>query len=882
MKLFHTVLVITTFFLLSNAYSQSVPCPFVNAGPDQTADCSAAQGCSNLAATFLELKETTSYTVESIPHAPPIPYNQAGGTAVSVNTDDVWSGVINIPFPFCFYGVTYNSMLIGSNGNLNFTTTSAGGYCPWSFTASCPSTNLTAAGNVFGIYHDIDPSVCGNIKYYITGSAPCRQLVVSYDVICQFSCTSISSRHMMVLNETTNYIDVYVESKPLCTAWNGGNAIIGLQNPAGTAGITAPGRNSAPDWTVTTPEGWRFKPAGNPLYTFEWFQGATSLGTTPAITVCPSTPTTYTAVFTYTPCGSTTPITLTDDVTITPAPGSINASTTTTQSTCLQTNGSVSITATGGSGTLSYSSDNVTFGSSTNFNNLSAGTYTFYVQDQGGCLVSLPIQITDLSTLTASIISDSNVRCFGGNNGEILVAAANGNPPYSYELNTLPVQSNGQFQNLTAGIYQITVSDAQGCLFTISDTLTEPTELVLTEINTDSTTCNSANGLIEVSATGGTQNYLYSIIQVSPPQATGVFSTLTSGSYAVVVADQNGCIDSLTSIIYANPSINLTVGAVSNVSCVGSTDGIASALASVGPSPYIYYLTNGTPQDFSVFSNLSPGTYTIFGADFNGCIDSIDVTITEPSPLIAQVDPTAEVCVGNSVDLTASASGGTGPYTYNWVGLTGNPATVTPTSSLTYQVIVTDANGCQDTNQVTTVILPLPIALATSTPNTGGAPLPVIFTNQSQNATTYSWDFGDGNTGTTLDLSSVNNTYLTAGTYYVVLTASNGFCEDYWNDTIVVIPVLPVEVEVPNVFTPNADGNNEGYFVWTKNAASIDAVIVNRWGNTMVKIDNLTYQWDGKTLNGTDATAGVYFIKYTVIGLDGSETKGHTFFHLIR
>jgi gliding motility-associated-like protein len=133
-----------------------------------------------------------------------------------------------------------------------------------------------------------------------------------------------------------------------------------------------------------------------------------------------------------------------------------------------------------------------------------------------------------------------------------------------------------------------------------------------------------------------------------------------------------------------------------------------------------------------------------------------------------------------------------------------------------------------------------------------------------------------------LDLSSVNNTYLTAGTYYVVLTASNGFCDDTWTDSIVVIPVLPVEVEVPNVFTPNEDGNNEGYFVWTKNAASIDAVIVNRWGNIMVNIDNLTYQWDGKTVNGTEATAGVYFIKYKVIGLDGSEVKGHTFFHLIR
>jgi gliding motility-associated-like protein len=91
-----------------------------------------------------------------------------------------------------------------------------------------------------------------------------------------------------------------------------------------------------------------------------------------------------------------------------------------------------------------------------------------------------------------------------------------------------------------------------------------------------------------------------------------------------------------------------------------------------------------------------------------------------------------------------------------------------------------------------------------------------------------------------------------------------------------------LEVDVPNVFTPNNDGNNEGYSIWTKNAASIEAVIVNRWGNTMVEIDDLSYQWDGKTQSGADASSGVYFIKYKVTGLDGTEVSGHTFFHLVR
>ncbi|MFY7669111.1 MAG: PKD domain-containing protein [Crocinitomicaceae bacterium] len=878
---------VLTLFLTSSTflklYGQSVPCPFVNAGPDQTADCSSAQGCANLTATFLDIRETSSYSIESIPHTLPIPYNQSGGTQVSANTDDVWSSIITLPFSFCYYGQTYTTCKIGSNGSILFNPTAGAGGQPWAFSASLTNTTgINGAGHVLGVYHDIDPSVCGTIKWFVSGSAPCRQFIVSYDQICQFSCTTIKSRHMMVLNETTNYIDVYVESKPLCAGWNGGNAVIGLQNFAQNGGITAPNRNTAPDWTVTTPEGWRFKPAGTPLYSLEWFEGTTSLGTTPTISVCPTTQTTYTAQFTYTKCGSTTPTVLTDDVAITPAPGQINAVASPQQSTCGQPNGSVSITASGGSGTLTFSSDNVTYGSNNTFSGLTSGTYTFYVQDQGGCTVSLPIQITDLSTLTASIISDSDVSCFGGNNGEIQVNASFGNPPYSYSINSQAAQTSGLFTNLSAGIYTISVSDAQSCNFTIIDTLFEPSQLVISEINNDSTTCNLSNGAIEVTAAGGFPSYSFSINQIPTNQTSGLFNSLDPGNYSIYVTDQNGCIDSINSTIYANPSIDLSIVAVNNVSCVDSADGIASVFAGGGPSPYIYYLANGSPQDFSVFSNLSPGTYTIFGSDANGCVDSVDVTILEPSPLISQVDPTAEVCVGNSVDLFASASGGTAPYTYNWLGLTGNPATVSPTASSTYQVVVTDANGCTDTNEVNTIILPLPIAMVTFNPNTGGAPLPVVFTNESQNATTYLWNFGDGNTGSTNSLTSVTNTYLEAGTYYIELTASNGYCEDVWVDSIVVIPVLPVEIEVPNVFTPNEDGNNEGYFVWTKNAASIEAVIVNRWGNTMVIIDDLNYKWDGKTPSGNDASAGVYFLKYKVIGLDGKEISGHTFFHLIR
>lgn len=297
LKLLFTSLVAMLFFQLS---AQS-GCPQVDAGPDQTLDCN--ETCTNISASVFEVGETSSYVVNSIPHSPPIAYNAAGGTAVSVNTDDVWSNIITLPFPFCFFGQTYTTCKIGSNGSIQLGPTSNGGYHPWPFSASVPSTALVQAGNIFGPYHDIDPSESGSVKYYLTGAAPCRTLIVSYNNLAHYDCNSKKSTFMMVLYETTNIIETYIDEKPVCSGWNSGRAVVGIQNPAGTVGYTPPGRNTG-SWTVSTPEAWSFKPAGAPIYsTVEWFEGATSLGTGMTINVCPTNAiNTYTAKTTYTRC----------------------------------------------------------------------------------------------------------------------------------------------------------------------------------------------------------------------------------------------------------------------------------------------------------------------------------------------------------------------------------------------------------------------------------------------------------------------------------------------------------------------------------------------------------------------------------------------------
>lgn len=298
----------------------TLACPSVTAGglglngANPPAMSCQALSCVDLEATYLNVNQPTNYSVTSIPYAPPYQYTCLQNP-VSVNVDDVWSPVVNLPFNFCFYGVNYNKCLIGSNGVITFNTSGTGytpgGYSGWSFTNNLPSTSLFL-NTIFGVYHDIDPSKGGQVGWeLITLNTGCRALVASWNDIPMYSSTCNSQLYtgMIVLYENTNVIEVYVKEKNVCATWNDGNAVVGIQNAAGNAAIVAPNRNSTDtNWTVTN-EAWRFTPTGTSLTTLKWYQGnGTSgplLGTTGTINVCPTQTTTYTAEVTYALCSGT-------------------------------------------------------------------------------------------------------------------------------------------------------------------------------------------------------------------------------------------------------------------------------------------------------------------------------------------------------------------------------------------------------------------------------------------------------------------------------------------------------------------------------------------------------------------------------------------------
>lgn len=311
------------------------------------ADPSFLIGCDNPSITLeahSQLQETTSYRAEKIEFEPPTTFVTFASTVVNLEEDDVWAETYsNIPFDFCFYGNTYNQCLVGANGNITFnpniTPGSASGYA---FNNDLPSTvGALFEQTIYGVYHDIDPSASANnqiasqIASQILGTTVgCRKFVVSWYNIPMFSDNSILYTGMIVLHETTNIIEVFIQEKRIdnynVSPWNGGNAIVGIQGDASVPeSEVAPCRNGLDtNWDAIN-EAWRFVPDGAPINpsSITWYEGSGTGGTVVGngSTLFRDSALgqggTYTAEAVYNICGNN--YTITDEVVVTQGTGKV-------------------------------------------------------------------------------------------------------------------------------------------------------------------------------------------------------------------------------------------------------------------------------------------------------------------------------------------------------------------------------------------------------------------------------------------------------------------------------------------------------------------------------------------------------------------------------
>lgn len=297
----------TIFFLLifftGKLFSQSTGCPQINITSSSSAICNG--DCVGLTATVIPYKATTSYSVGSISYSP---FAYSGGTAVLVNQDDVWSPVVNLPFNFCYFGNTYNRVVIGANGVLTFDQTKASTSSGYVMGNTLPTAAqpVTPANSIAICCRDINPANGGNIGYYTAGTAPCRYFVLFYNNVPLYNglftnCGSQPvSKFQLVLYENTNFIDVYIANSTTCT-FNNGYGIIGIQNIGATTAVCPAGRNRTTFTAVN--EAWRFTPTGTPSYTVSWADPSGNIGSgLGPINVCPTVNTTYAATMSITNC----------------------------------------------------------------------------------------------------------------------------------------------------------------------------------------------------------------------------------------------------------------------------------------------------------------------------------------------------------------------------------------------------------------------------------------------------------------------------------------------------------------------------------------------------------------------------------------------------
>jgi len=275
-------------------------------------------GCMQLNATYTDVKSATKYELSTIPFTPVVNFNT--GNRVSITKDDKWSSIIPLPFSFCFYGNTFNSIVVGDNGLMSFKTDLSGNDCAY-FSASLPNKSLYT-NTIFGAYHDLtnDDNVfgcndnpntpeneCGEIKTTVIGAYPCRAFVINFYNLNHFDCENSRSTSQIVLYEFTNIIEIYVKNKPInceIVDFNNAyrkNALIGIQNSDGTDALFPLDRNSGV-WEATN-EAYRFTPSGTSLATVSWKDSNGSIiGNGTSVTICPTANSEYTAEVSYGHC----------------------------------------------------------------------------------------------------------------------------------------------------------------------------------------------------------------------------------------------------------------------------------------------------------------------------------------------------------------------------------------------------------------------------------------------------------------------------------------------------------------------------------------------------------------------------------------------------
>jgi PKD repeat protein len=610
-----------------------------------------------------------------------------------------------------------------------------------------------------------------------------------------------------------------------CNASGLTTTVVMTQNSAGTANPTI---TSAPDQTACNGNTTTIGISGNgsggtPPYTYNWTP-ATNLSSTTV-----SQPTaTVTATQTYT-------MTITDangcftrdtvQVSVLPAP-SVNLGPDT-----IQCGGSISIDAGNPGSTYLWS----TGAGSQTISVTQTGNYSVVVQAPSGCINSDDINVVINPLPTVSLGPDTSTCA-----NAVTLDAGGGFSSYAWS-------TGGSAQNeliTTSDTVSVIISDVNGCLGydTTIVTLNPPPSV---NLGADTTRCGGS-----VTLDAGNPGSLYFWSNFTSSQTTTVSS---SGTYAVEVITPAGCIntDTINVIINNQPDANLGP----DTAICGS-----SVTLDAGNPGSSYSWSNSATTQLVTVGN---GTYTVTVTDPSGCFDSDTITVTTNAAPVISAGQDQTICVPNSATLTAS-----GGLYYIWSNNATTPSiSVSPTTTTTYYVTGFDINGCSASDVVLVTVLPASNAQFTA--SVVGAT--GVFTNQSTNAVTYSWDFGDG--------SPVNNTanpthtYTVNGTYTVTLTVTGPCGSDTYTQVITISQVGLQDADLSNSLSlfPNPnDGKFTLSFDFTK-AKDVTIQVLDVTGRIVYSDEQKGITSYNKQVGLENAESGMYSVR--IITTEGVVTE---------
>ena len=552
------------------------------------------------------------------------------------------------------------------------------------------------------------------------------------------------------------------------------------------------------------------------------------------------------------------------------------------------------------------------FGTDTIADNLAAGTYILYayysdsLTNYPGCTTTDTAIITqpDEVQVTSSVIKDTD--CFDGNDGRVQIQIIGGirypgGPNNWYQTVWNTGQTSRNINGLSAGVYIVDITDANGCLKVDTFNVGEPTDLVSTINTTDyngyNISCfNGNDGGIDliVDQNTATSPFTYSW---SNGQTNLNLNNLESGQYTVTITDDNGCVFT-NDVNLTEPADIVIVSTLSDyngasISCYGGSDGEITISNSGGVQPYSISWDNNSTN--STISNLSAGLYKATITDANGCVKLLDINLDNPLELLIDLDIRDSltynvscygICDGWALAMPSGGTLGNGMYSYSWnTGATSALADGLCAGE-NYTVTVLDENGC--IKAVTTEVFTQPPAFEADVMTTdyygpAKSPLNVTFVDSTYLSTIHpmlftwmwpdgiiepiSWDYGENGINVSYTFTDIGENKVNL----IVLNKTTGCA-----DTIDFIIDVQGLGDISNVFSPNGDGVNDIFIFENHEMDILDVMIFNRWGQKVYATNVSDAQWDGKNLKGNEELAGTYFYVLTAQGKDGYryEEKG--------